>query len=118
MAPTVETVLSSLTEAGVEVAARVEGSKPNSPREDVYRIQDAIADAAARAERAAVADAAARAERAAVADAAARAERAGANTSDLIIQRSHEPLFLEKAQRTSFLSQISVFSVSFYSNFF
>ena len=46
LAPTVDAVLASLAEAGVELAARVEGSRPNSPREDVYRIQDAIAASA------------------------------------------------------------------------
>jgi len=45
LAPTVDAVLAALAEAGVEVADRVEGSRPNSPREDVYRIQDAIAAA-------------------------------------------------------------------------
>ena len=66
-----------------------------------------------------VLSAAARAERAAAADAAAAiAESAAANTSYLIIQRPREPLFLEKGQIPSFLSQTSEFSVSFYSNFF
>ncbi len=45
LAPTVEAVSGSLESAGVRVVARAEGARPNSPREDVYRMQDAIAGA-------------------------------------------------------------------------
>jgi len=45
LAPTVEAVTGSLESAGVRVVARAEGARPNSPREDVYRMQDAIAGA-------------------------------------------------------------------------
>jgi len=43
MAPAVERLALSLARAGVEVSRRVAGARPNAPREDVYRIQDAIA---------------------------------------------------------------------------
>ncbi len=40
--PTMESVSDSLAAAGVEVTATSAGARPNSPLEDVYRIQDAI----------------------------------------------------------------------------
>ncbi len=46
MKPTVETVKSSLAAAAVEIVAVTAGSRPNSPREDTYRIQDAVEAAA------------------------------------------------------------------------
>ena len=45
LAEAVETVATSLGDAGVRIAGRIRGARPNSPREDVYRIQDAIAAA-------------------------------------------------------------------------
>ena len=42
MAPAVERLGLSLARAGVEIVRRVAGARPNAPREDVYRIQDAI----------------------------------------------------------------------------
>jgi len=47
LAPTASAVIDSLNTAGVEIAARAEGARPNSPRDDVYRMQDVIASAAA-----------------------------------------------------------------------
>jgi len=46
MAPTLTAVEAALADAGVEVVARTRGARPNSPRDDVYRMQDAIAAAA------------------------------------------------------------------------
>jgi alcohol dehydrogenase len=43
--PTVEVVTASLRAANVKVAGRVEGARPNSPREDVFDIQAAIVKA-------------------------------------------------------------------------
>ncbi|KPK79595.1 MAG: hypothetical protein AMJ81_13020 [Phycisphaerae bacterium SM23_33] len=43
--PTAEAVTASLQATGMEVVGRVEGARPNSPREDVFAIQDAIAAA-------------------------------------------------------------------------
>jgi alcohol dehydrogenase len=40
LSATVEHVVNALGAAGVQVVARCEGAKPNSPLEDVYRIQD------------------------------------------------------------------------------
>jgi alcohol dehydrogenase class IV len=42
LAPAVEKVAQSLAEAGVKVIAKCAGTRPNTPFEDVYRIQDAI----------------------------------------------------------------------------
>lgn len=42
LADTVERVVDAFGPAGVEVIARCEGARPNSPLEDVYRIQDEI----------------------------------------------------------------------------
>lgn len=47
LAPTVDAVTAALQQAGVEIAGRADGARPNSPREDVYRIQDAVAAAGA-----------------------------------------------------------------------
>ena len=47
LAPTLEAVVASLEAAGVKIAARTAGSRPNAPREDVYRMQDAIGAAGA-----------------------------------------------------------------------
>jgi len=42
LADTVERVIDAFGPVGVEVVARCEGARPNSPLEDVYRIQDEI----------------------------------------------------------------------------
>jgi len=47
MASTLAAVEAALAEAGVQVVARTAGARPNSPRDDVYRMQDAIAAAEA-----------------------------------------------------------------------
>ena len=38
----IDRVTDSLTEAGVQVAAKIEGASPNAPREDLYRITEDI----------------------------------------------------------------------------
>ncbi len=45
MAPAVEAVQRSLRSAGVKIVGRTEGARPNSPLEDVYRIEDGIRQA-------------------------------------------------------------------------